>query len=405
MGNLLDELLTIIETAANRIKYKIVEIKEENDTRQQELANGIAELEKDVCNELTQKGVGYFYFPTGFNDILSYIRDKNVTVMVCQYNYKKIIAASYITQGQGLYTYNDLTKYFKFNKEFIEYGKSKYVQKELHLIEYETYMKKIEGYKYAKELIAKELNITDLVKHCKEEKEKGTFDEKNEVREKVNKYIYDYFRDNINDRIGFIELDRFYLLKFSDLQKCENNEIKAKCEEATEENKRLYEEYDALLDLFDLNSAILSDNQNNGYMKAENFKTYFDANPFNTIELDTYIVHPDHRKKGLARIVSFEGLKIQIEKLLAKRPDLQEIFICGTIHQNNYPSKMVAQRLREPLQFLNYDTLFIKRRNGINREVYFCKIQKNNLEEVFNKYEEIIETLKKRLEADYAVVL
>jgi hypothetical protein len=35
----------------------------------------------------------------------------------------------------------------------------------------------------------------------------------------VNKYIYDYFNDNTDwqDRIGFVKLDRFYLLKFSDL--------------------------------------------------------------------------------------------------------------------------------------------------------------------------------------------
>ena len=32
-------------------------------------------------------------------------------------------------------------------------------------------MKKIEGFKYAKELIAKELNITDLVGYCKIEKD------------------------------------------------------------------------------------------------------------------------------------------------------------------------------------------------------------------------------------------
>jgi hypothetical protein len=80
-------------------------------------------------------------------------------------------------------------------------------------------MKKIKGYKYAKELIAQELNITDIVGLFKSEKEKGTIRERNKVKEKVNKYIYDYFNDNTDrqDRIGFDKLDRFYLLKFSDL--------------------------------------------------------------------------------------------------------------------------------------------------------------------------------------------
>jgi hypothetical protein len=57
-------------------------------------------------------------------------------------------------------------------------------------------MKKIKGYKYAKELIAQELNITDIVGLFKSEKEKGTIRERNKVKEKVNKYIYDYFNDN-----------------------------------------------------------------------------------------------------------------------------------------------------------------------------------------------------------------
>ena len=384
----------------SEIKYKIFEVNENtNIDDQKKFAKEIGELEDYISGKLHEEGKGYIFFTTGYDDICDYIKDKDVTIMVCQDAQEKIIAASYITQGQGLYTYNDLSKYFKFNKEFIEYGKSKYDPKELCSIEYETYMKKIEGYKYAKEKIAKELGLTDLVGHCKEEKEKERFDEKNKVREKVNRYIYDYFRDNTNDRIGFNELDRFYLLKFSDLQNCEDNEIKAKCEEATEENKKLYEEYDELLDLFDLKSAILPDEENNGYMNAENYKIYFDANPFNTIELDTYIVHPDHRGKGLAKIVSFEGLKNQIKKLLTKNPTLEEIFISATIHQNNYASKKVTK------SFGNFDTLYVKRRTGINREVYLCKIERKNLDEFIENNESKINELKKKVESNYKIVL
>ena len=384
----------------SEIKYKIFEVNENNNIDdQKKFAKEIGELEDYISGKLQEEGKRYIFFTTGYDDICDYIKDKDVTIMVCQDDQEKIIASSYITQGQGLYTYNDLSKYFKFNKDFIDYGKSKYDPKELCSIEYETYMKKIEGYKYAKELIAKELDITDLVGHCKAEKEKGTFDEKNKVREKVNRYIYDYFRDNTNDRIRFIELDRFYLLKFSDLQNCEDDEIKAKCEEVTEENKRLYEEYDSLLELFDLNSAILPDDQKNGYMKAENYKTYFDANPFNTIELDTYIVHPDHRRKGLAKIVTFEGLKNHIKKLLEKSPNLEEIFISATIHQDNYSSKKVTT------SFGNFDTLYVKRRTGINREVYLCKIERNNLEEFIENNQIKINELKKKVETDYNIAL
>lgn len=380
-------------------KYYLFEINEKHTpTIQRKYAKEIESLEKYVSDKLQEQGKGHIFFTTGYDDIYSYIKDRDVTVMECQDDYYKIISAAYITQGQGLYTYNDLSKYFKFNKEYVDYAKTKYDPKELCSIEYETFMKKIEGYKYAKALIEKELNITDLVSYFQNEKKKGTFDEHDRVREKVNRYIYDYFRDN-KDRIGFTELDRFYLLKFSDLQNCEDNEIRTKCENETEENKKLYEEYGQLIDLFDLNDSILPDENNFEYLKRENFKTYFDANPFNTIELDTYMVHPDNRKKGLAKIVTFEGLKIQIKKLLAKRPSLKEIFISATIHQDNEPSKRVTT------SFGKFDTLYIKRRTGINREVYFCRIDKKNLQEFIRKNEEKIAKLKDIVYRDSNIVI
>ena len=381
-------------------KYYLFEINEKHTPDiQRKYAKEIEGLEKCVSDKLKEQGKGHIFFTTGYDDIYSYIKDKDVTIMECQDDYYKIISSAYITQGQGLYTYNDLTKYFKFNKEYVDYAKSKYDPKELCSIEYETFIKKIKGYKYAKALIEKELNITDLVSYFQNEKKKGTFDEHDRVREKVNRYIYDYFRDNNKDRIGFTELDRFYLIKFSDLQNCEDNEIRTKCANETEENKKLYEEYGQLIDLFDLNDSILPDEHNFTYLKRENFKTYFDANPFNTIELDTYMVHPDNRKKGLAKIVTFEGLKIQIKKLMTKRPSLKEIFISATIHQENEPSKRVTT------SFGKFDTLYIKRRTGINREVYFCRIDTKNIQDYIRKNEEKIEKLKDIVYRDSNVVI
>ena len=381
-------------------KYYLFEINEKHTPDiQRKYAKEIEGLENCVSDKLKEQGKGHIFFTTGYDDIYSYIKDKDVTIMECQDDYYKIISSAYITQGQGLNTYNDLTKYFKFNKEYVDYAKSKYDPKELCSIEYETFIKKIKGYKYAKALIEKELNITDLVSYFQNEKKKGTFDEHDRVREKVNRYIYDYFRDNNKDRIGFTELDRFYLIKFSDLQNCEDNEIRTKCANETEENKKLYEEYGQLIDLFDLNDSILPDEHNFTYLKRENFKTYFDANPFNTIELDTYMVHPDNRKKGLAKIVTFEGLKIQIKKLMTKRPSLKEIFISATIHQENEPSKRVTT------SFGKFDTLYIKRRTGINREVYFCRIDTKNLQDYIRKNEEKIEKLKDIVYRDSNVVI
>ena len=382
--------------------FEIFEVNENHKvSTQRKFARDLDDLEQYVSNDLDKVGRKEEFFPTGYEDVLDYINDRDVTVVVCQYNNEKIISGSYVTQGQGLYTYNDLSKYFKFNKEYVEYAKTKYDPKELCSIMYETFMKKIRGYKYAKEKIAKELSVNDVLNHCKIEKEKGIFDERNKVREKVNRYIYDYFNENNNenDKIGFKELDRFYLLKFSDLENCGDNSIKIKCQNETEENKTLYKEYGELLDLFDLNSSILPDGNGFTYLKPDGFKKYFDANPFNTIELDTYMVHPENRRRGLARVVTFEGLKIQLDKLLKKRPELEQIYISATIHQNNEPSKRVTKF------FGNFDTLYIKRRTGINREVYFCKIEKKELYEFYRKIEKEIKKITDKAENDDNIVL
>ena len=382
--------------------FEIFEVNENHKvSTQRKFARDLDDLEQYVSTELGKVGRKEEFFPTGYEDVLDYIRDRDVTVVVCQYNNEKIISGSYVTQGQGLYTYNDLSKYFKFNKEYVEYAKTKYDPKELCSIMYETFMKKIRGYKYAKEKIAKELGVNDVLNHCKIEKEKGKFDERNKVREKVNRYIYDYFNENNNEngKIGFKELDRFYLLKFSDLENCGDNSIKIKCQNETEENKTLYKEYGELLDLFDLNSSILPDGNGFTYLKPDGFKKYFDANPFNTIELDTYMVHPENRRRGLARVVTFEGLKIQLDKLLKKRPELEQIYISATIHQNNEASKRVTKF------FGNFDTLYIKRRTGINREVYFCKIEKKELYEFYRKIEQKIKKITDQAENNDNIVL
>ena len=141
-------------------KYYLFEINEKHTPDiQRKYAKEIEGLEKCVSDKLKEQGKGHIFFTTGYDDIYSYIKDKDVTIMECQDDYYKIISSAYITQGQGLYTYNDLTKYFKFNKEYVDYAKSKYDPKELCSIEYETFIKKIKGYKYAKALIEKELNI------------------------------------------------------------------------------------------------------------------------------------------------------------------------------------------------------------------------------------------------------
>ena len=161
----------------------------------------------------------------------------------------------------------------------------------------------------------------------------------------------------------------------------------------------MFKEYDELLDLFDLSDSILPDEKNFQYLKPENYKKYFDANPFNTIELDTYIVHPDYRRRGLAKVVTFEGFKIQLEKFKKKNPDWKEIFISATIHQDNGPSKRVS------LAFGEFDILYVKRRTGINREVFFYKLERTSLDEFIKRNEKKIENIMETVKKDYNITL
>ena len=84
---------------------------------------------------------------------------------------------------------------------------------------------------------------------------------------------------------------------------------------------------------------------------------------------------------------------------MTKRPSLKEIFISATIHQENEPSKRVTT------SFGKFDTLYIKRRTGINREVYFCRIDTKNLQDYIRKNEEKIEKLKDIVYRDSNVVI
>ena len=77
---------------------------------------------------------------------------------------------------------------------------------------------------------------------------------------------------------------------------------------------------------------------------------------------------------------------------------MEKIYISATIHQENIPSKRVTTSLG------NFDTLYVKRRTGINREVYFCKIDKDNIEDFIRENDTKIQNLKNKIENDSGVV-
>ena len=51
-----------------------------------------------------------------------------------------------------------------------------------------------------------------------------------------------------------------------------------------------------------------------------------------------------------------------------------------------------------------FDTIYVKRRTGINREVYFCKNERSNLDEFIRDNEEKIKNLKNKIEKESGII-
>lgn len=109
---------------------------------------------------------------------------------------------------------------------------------------------------------------------------------------------------------------------------------------------------------------------------------YYTANTKNAVEIDTYLTNQNQRHAGTARILVYEGIKKHIKKHFENQEN-QEIFLCSTLHRDNLSSKYVSEF------FELKDNLFVRRRQGRDREVHICKIQrqdaKNYLEKMQNK--------------------
>ena len=96
-------------------------------------------------------------FITGREDISNYIHSQENKVIIAVDENNSVISAVYITQGQKPFTYNDITKYFKYGNEYKNYVKNTYGSGfKYKKIMLETYNIKIEAYKEAKRRILKE---------------------------------------------------------------------------------------------------------------------------------------------------------------------------------------------------------------------------------------------------------
>ena len=347
----------------------------------------IAKLEELVAKKMEQEGRTGQFFTTGREGIEEYILSDDNTVMVALNEEGKILSTTYITQNQLPYTYNDITKYFKYGSEYKNYIKNSYSSE----IDYKRdmlkiYEVKLRAYEYAKSKVLKEHpeyngNIMKYLQNELSDKE-NEFHEKSDLREALNTYMSEYIRSASKSDTTISELyDKFYWLSAQDISEEFGKEVNIK--------SNTMQEYETLIS--SQASQEYSEILHKGPLKIieepkSNFNQYYNANTANSLEIDTYITNPNSRQAGLARIVVFEGIKKHINEHFQNSSN-NEIFLCSTLHRENVSSKYVSEFFG-----LN-DSLYVQRRNSRNREVHICKIDRNEYMDYISEMEDKIITL------------
>lgn len=376
------------------MKYEIVELTKEN---LETYIDQVAVLEEKVLENMEKRGQIGQLFITGKEDISEYACSENNMVLIALEQEttdkginEKVVAASYITKGQKPFTYNDITKYFKYGKEYNEYVKSKYKSEtEYRKDLISVYMKKIEAFKYAKEKVLEGYPEYkgDIMKFLEHEmgEENNHFHEKSVLRENINAYMSEYIEEQDKKYPGLEErYEMFYWTTSKEIAQefkkdgVEPNDADAKAFEKILQNEREEAEYGQILE----NGPLVIHEK-----PKFDVKKYFTSRPANTIELDTYITDPHTRKVGLARMLCLDGIKKQMEGHF-KNSENSEIFLCSTLHRNNLSSKYVSEF------FGLTDSLYVKRRDGRNREVHICKIDRKD-------YKAYLEHIEKKMKVLY----
>ena len=291
---------------------RILEVTKENENR---YLQKISDLEVKVLEHMEKQGKTGQLFITGKEDISAYVNSNNNTVMVAVDKNDDVIAATYITQGQNMFTYNDITKYFKASPEYEEYIKSQYNNemdyKKDVLQAYET---KINAYLYAREKVLSEYskysNINEFLEA--ELQSEGHFDEKSELREKIISYMSEYIENKAiedGDKVNK-QYEKFFWMTADDVFKI----IYGK---DTKNNKKMNDviiESENLLQTEREHQQVFENARLKIYEEPDfEQQKYFEANTKNSIEIDTYITDPNNRSQGLARELVFEGIKKHLE--------------------------------------------------------------------------------------------
>ena len=202
--------------------YRFIEVTPENESQ---YLDQIADLEVKVLNHMESHGQIGQLFTTGKEDISSYVHSDSNSVLVAVDDSNKVQAATYITQGQIPFTYNDITKYFKSGAEYENYVKGLYPSiTYYHKAMLDAYELKMKAFKYASQKISEEYpeykgDILQFLNH-ELEQEHNHFDEKSPLRDKLNAYMSSYVLEAQKTNPDAMKLyERFYWLTSKDISR------------------------------------------------------------------------------------------------------------------------------------------------------------------------------------------
>ena len=103
---------------------RIIELTKDNEER---YLDQIVDLEQISLETMKKEGREGQLFDTGREGISEYVHSQENSVIVAVDENDKVEAVTYVTQGQKPFTYNDITKYFKYGEKYRQYVKSQYV--------------------------------------------------------------------------------------------------------------------------------------------------------------------------------------------------------------------------------------------------------------------------------------
>ncbi|WP_461246615.1 hypothetical protein [Treponema sp. R6D11] len=315
-------------------KIRIIKIDANNFESQKETLEQAVSLSSEITSKMNQGAQKAQFFHSDLSDVMPYVMNPQNTVVVALQD-ENVVGGAYIVSGHEPYSYNDLTKYVKTpeNPAYIDFLKQKYGDN-LSIAADEAFTVKC--------IAISSLNA-NLIGDAYQEILEGRFDEKSKSRATITRAIlkaYGAFRQT-----GGTKFDLADFLYFK------------------QKDRSMY----SLVTDRIANSIAPDINYN-----LTNSEKYIGATPNNTIELDTVFVKDNARSGALAKTLLYEGIchNLQTNTLLSSE---KTIYLSMTNHQDNFSSRSLAEF------FGLADVGSVKRRAGVDRQVRFIAIKRNEM--------------------------